>query len=223
MCMSPIQVKCLLTQYTGQVHVLPFSSSAYLIKVKCMSPPPYSGQVPFSQVLCNVHVSHSGQVLTYTGQVHVPLFMLNAFPQRSSECPLPPLFMSSALLIKSKICLTYRSGGCQLGSSALPHRLSAKDLVGQICTLDSSLVHFYQFRVSYAKFGTFTAVSVNGTLVEAKLCTFTLESIRVLSSTSVPFTLATVQVPNLALTHTNGLQCTVVFRVEKKLGTVHLQ
>ncbi len=51
-----------------------------------------------------------------------------------------------------------------------------------------------------ARFGTCTVVSVNGAPVEAKVCTFTLESTH-LSSTCVPFTLTTVQVPNLALTH----------------------
>ncbi len=42
-------------------------------------------------------------------------------------------------------------------------------------------------------------MGVNGTLVEAELCTFTL-NIRIVSSSSVPFTLTTVQVPNLTLT-----------------------
>ncbi len=50
-----------------------------------------------------------------------------------------------------------------------------------------------------AKFGTCTVVSVNEILVEAKMCTFTLEAIRILSSKSVPSILPTVQVPNLAL------------------------
>ncbi len=50
-----------------------------------------------------------------------------------------------------------------------------------------------------AKFGTCTVKSVNGSLVAAKMCTFTTESTH---STTVPFTLTTVQVPNLALTHT---------------------
>jgi hypothetical protein len=48
-----------------------------------------------------------------------------------------------------------------------------------------------------AKLGTYTVVSVKGTLVEAKMWTFTLEYSH-LSSTSVPFTLTTVQLPNLA-------------------------
>jgi hypothetical protein len=34
-------------------------------------------------------------------------------------------------------------------------------------------------------------------------------NVRILSLTSVPFTLTTVQVPNLALTHTKQIQCTV--------------
>ncbi len=58
------------------------------------------------------------------------------------------------------------------------------------------------------KLGTCTVVSVKGTLVEAKMCTFTLEYTH-LSSTSVTFTLTTVQLPNLAL-------------VETKRITVHL-
>jgi hypothetical protein len=44
-------------------------------------------------------------------------------------------------------------------------------------------------------------VIVNGTLVEDKMYTFALETTHFLSSTSVPFTLTMVQVPNLALTH----------------------
>jgi hypothetical protein len=41
-----------------------------------------------------------------------------------------------------------------------------------------SYMHCYPFRASYcsAKFGTCTVVSVNETLVEAKMCTLTLES-----------------------------------------------
>jgi hypothetical protein len=60
-------------------------------------------------------------------------------------------------------------------------------------------------RVSYrasAQFGTWTVVGVNGTLAEAKMFTFTLECIRILSSTSVPFRPMTEQMPNSALTHT---------------------
>jgi hypothetical protein len=51
-------------------------------------------------------------------------------------------------------------------------------------------------------------VSVNGTLVEVEMCTFTLESSHYIFS-KCP-TLTTVQVSNLALTHrltANGLQC----------------
>ncbi len=64
-------------------------------------------------------------------------------------------------------------------------------------------IHCYPFRVSYcsAKFGTCT---VNGTLVEAKMCTFTLESAHFIF-TSVSFTLTTVQVPNLALVETKRI------------------
>ncbi len=43
-------------------------------------------------------------------------------------------------------------------------------------------------------------MSVNGTLVEAKMATFTLESTQFIFK-SVSFTLTTVPVPNLALTH----------------------
>jgi hypothetical protein len=50
------------------------------------------------------------------------------------------------------------------------------------------------------KFGTCTVVSVNGTLVEDKMRIFRM-NMHILASTSVPFTLTTVQVTNLALTH----------------------
>jgi hypothetical protein len=146
----------LVSQVLCNVHT--FKSSSYLhrssacppIHVKCLPtevmwmppcpPPPYSCQVPlYYKVLCNVHVSHSGQVLTYTGQVHVPLFRSNVFPQRSSECPLPSLIMSSALLMQSTIQyvpFSHKSrSSLKLGSSGLPHRPSAMDLVGQICTV----------------------------------------------------------------------------------------
>ncbi len=43
-----------------------------------------------------------------------------------------------------------------------------------------------------------------GTLLEAKMCTFALD-LRILSSTSVPFTLTAVQLPNFALTHTKRI------------------
>jgi hypothetical protein len=46
-------------------------------------------------------------------------------------------------------------------------------------------------------------VNMNGTLVEAKICTSL--NLRILSLTSVPFTLTTVQVPNFALTHTKRI------------------
>ncbi len=55
-----------------------------------------------------------------------------------------------------------------------------------------------------AKFGTCTVESVNGTLVSLK-CAHSPWNQRILSSTSVPFTVTTVQVPNLALTHTKRL------------------
>ncbi len=55
-----------------------------------------------------------------------------------------------------------------------------------------------------AKLGTCTVVSVTGTLVEAKMFTLPL-NLRILSSTSVPFTLTKVQEPNLALTYTKRI------------------
>ncbi len=70
--------------------------------------------------------------------------------------------------------------------------------------------YFTRYRAPYtvirfvwvsAKFGTCTVVSVNGILVEAKICTLPLDSSHFIFI-SVPFTLTTVQVPNLALTHT---------------------
>ncbi len=57
------------------------------------------------------------------------------------------------------------------------------------------------FREPPSKFATCTVVSVIKTLVEAEMSTFTLESLRILSSTSGPFILTTVHVPNLALTY----------------------
>jgi hypothetical protein len=46
-------------------------------------------------------------------------------------------------------------------------------------------------------------VSVNGTFVEAEI--YSLLYLSILSSTSAPLTLMTVQVPNLALTHTKRM------------------
>jgi hypothetical protein len=56
-----------------------------------------------------------------------------------------------------------------------------------------------------AKFGTCTVESVNGTL-KLKCANSPLNQL-ILSLASVPFTLTTVQVPNLALITRNGLQC----------------
>ncbi len=47
-------------------------------------------------------------------------------------------------------------------------------------------------------------MNVNGTLVEAKLCTFTIEC-NILSSTSAPSRLTIVQVTNIALVETKGI------------------
>ena len=54
-------------------------------------------------------------------------------------------------------------------------------------------------------FGICTVVDLNGTLLEAKICTKThiqVSQVRVLASTSVPFRPTTVQMPNLALIET---------------------
>ncbi len=56
------------------------------------------------------------------------------------------------------------------------------------------MIHFVSVNAKLLKLGTCTVVSVKGTLVEAKM--FTLEYTHV-SSTRVPFTLTTVQLPNL--------------------------
>jgi hypothetical protein len=58
-------------------------------------------------------------------------------------------------------------------------------------------------RVS-AKFGTCTAVRVHGTIVDAK-CAHSPLNLGILSSTSVPCTLTTVQLPNLALVETKRI------------------
>jgi hypothetical protein len=58
-------------------------------------------------------------------------------------------------------------------------------------------------RVS-TKFGTCTVVSVNGTLVKPKYAHSPL-NVRILSSTRVPLTLTSVQVPNLALVGTKWI------------------
>jgi hypothetical protein len=63
-----------------------------------------------------------------------------------------------------------------------------------------SIVHCNPFRLNSAKFGICNVVSVNGTLVEDSRV-----NVHILASTSVPFTLTTVQVPNLALSHTKRI------------------
>jgi hypothetical protein len=63
-------------------------------------------------------------------------------------------------------------------------------------------VHCNPFLAS-AKFSTCTVVSVNGTLAENKMRTVhSRVNVHNLASTSVPFPLTTVQVPNFAQTHT---------------------
>jgi hypothetical protein len=54
------------------------------------------------------------------------------------------------------------------------------------------------------------SVSINGTLVEAKMFTFTLESTHFLV---VPFTLTTVHVLNLALTHKKRITVLLLFKL----------
>ncbi len=58
-----------------------------------------------------------------------------------------------------------------------------------------------------AKFGTCTVMSVNGALVEDKIRRFKGECAH-FSFKNFPFTLTTVQVPNLALTHTKRITVT---------------
>ncbi len=67
-----------------------------------------------------------------------------------------------------------------------------------------------------AKFGTCTVVRVNGALVEDIIGRFKGECAH-LASTSVPFILTTVQVPNLALSHTK--QITVYLSVSEVYNT----
>jgi hypothetical protein len=67
-----------------------------------------------------------------------------------------------------------------------------------------------------AKFGTCTVASVTGTLVEVeKKCAHSLLNPRILSSTNVSFTLTTVQMPNLALTHTKRITVHCCFANDK--------
>ncbi len=70
-----------------------------------------------------------------------------------------------------------------------------------------------------AKFGTCTVVRVNGTLVEAKVCTFAPW----IYATRVPFTLTTVQVLNLAITNTKRLQCTYSNKLKNSWNTLFLK
>ncbi len=55
-----------------------------------------------------------------------------------------------------------------------------------------------------AKFGTCTVMSVKGHLLKLK-CAHSPSNLRIFSSTRVPFTFTTVQVPNLVLTHKKRL------------------
>ncbi len=78
----------------------------------------------------------------------------------------------------------------------------AKYIVSVITKLSMCIV--IRFVSTSAKFGSCTVVSVNGTLVEDK-CVYSRVNVHILASTSVPFTLTTVHVPNfsnLALTDT---------------------
>ncbi len=65
----------------------------------------------------------------------------------------------------------------------------------------SSSIYYHtvaRFPLISAKFGICTVVGLNGTLVEAKICTMHIlvSEVRILASTSVPFRLTTVQMPN---------------------------
>jgi hypothetical protein len=69
-----------------------------------------------------------------------------------------------------------------------------------IYTFPGSVHKVIRFVLVSAKFGTCTVVSVNGTLVAAKMCTFTLESTHFIFNKCPLY--STVQVQKLALTHT---------------------
>jgi hypothetical protein len=69
--------------------------------------------------------------------------------------------------------------------------------------LRCTVIRFMCVSVS-AKFGTCTVMSVNGALVEDK-CIDSRVNVHILASKNDPFTLTTVQVPNLALTHTKRI------------------
>jgi hypothetical protein len=74
--------------------------------------------------------------------------------------------------------------------------------------LPGKFLHGALLSVSYhasANFGTWTVVGLNGTLVEAKMFTFTLQNVHILSSTSVPFRPMTAQIPILALVETKRI------------------
>ncbi len=74
----------------------------------------------------------------------------------------------------------------------------------------------FPVRVS-AKFGTCTVVSLNGTLGEAKMCTSTFESIRILSSTSVPFALTLYGASDKFSTNSHEMYYTVGVREEGEI------
>jgi hypothetical protein len=85
----------------------------------------------------------------------------------------------------------------------------------QICTFwisESDHIHtVIRFVSTSAKWGTCTVVSVSGTQVKIK-CLGSTVNVRILASTSVPFTPTTVQVPNLTITvqSTKALQYMVL-------------
>jgi hypothetical protein len=89
------------------------------------------------------------------------LSSLRIFPGHSYvvEISVPPVFGSSSHA--SRYC----------GKNTPPTTLLAEEIFS--CKLTLTVIRF--LRVS-AKFGTCTVVSINGTLIEAKMCTFTLES-----------------------------------------------
>ncbi len=88
-------------------------------------------------------------------------------------------FILNFLVVKMLICATY-------------------SLARNACT------HCYRFLWVSAKFVTCTVVSVNGTLIEVKMCTFTLESLS-----------------NLALTHSKRITVQYVFNKKNVQNCIH--
>jgi hypothetical protein len=106
-------------------------------------------------------------------------------------------------LVTSQKILNIEENTRSIQPSSVPNRFLDGFDDPIACTLGTALYSVSSQLV--LNFGTCTVVSVNETLVEAKMCTFALESTHFICNKCPIYTHDGIQVPNLELTHTKRI------------------